>query len=195
MSEISQRYDRASSAFADRVAAVPDDGWDADTPCVGWTARDVVRHVVDGHGMFLGFIGREPPSAAPVETAPDAAFDAVRRAVLARLQDPETATQTYEGHFGVRTFEWAVDSFLSFDLVVHGWDLARATGGDETIDPEEIPRLLAAVEEWGDMARAPGVFGPPLDTPPGADDQTRLLAVLGRDGRASAPREGSPPRR
>lgn len=100
--------------------------------------------------------------------------------MLALLEDPATATRTYEGQTGVRTFEWAVDTFLSFDLVVHGWDLARATGQGEHIDPSELARIRADSEDWGEMARAPGVFGPALDPPPDADEQTRVLAFLGR---------------
>lgn len=100
--------------------------------------------------------------------------------MLALRQDPSTATQTSTGHFGERSFAWRVDSFLSFDLVVHGWDLARATGQDETMDPRELPRIRADAEALGDMARAPGVFAAPVEPPEGADEQTRVLAFLGR---------------
>ncbi len=180
MSRISQRYDKLSSAFGALVTAVPDDHWDAPTPCEDWTVLDLVQHIVDSHRVFLGFIGRELPEGPPVDDRPAEAFTIARRTVLDRLEDPLTAAQTYEGRLGTRTFEWAVDNFLSFDLVVHGWDLARATGQDETIAPDELARARADAEEWGEMARAPGVFGPPLDPPDGADEQTRLLAFLGR---------------
>lgn len=180
MTEISQRYDRLSAAFARTVAGVPDDRWDRATPCEEWTALDLVRHVVDSHRTFLGLVGGDPPRGPSVDESPAGAFDTARRAVSARLEDPDRATETYEGHFGVRTFEWAVDNFLSFDLVVHGWDLARATGQDEAIDPAEVARIRADAEAWGDMARAPGVFGPAVQPPADADEQTRLLAFLGR---------------
>lgn len=139
-----------------------------------------MRHVVDGHGLFLGFIGHTLPEPSNVDDDPVAAMASARETMLGLLQDPRTATQTYEGHLGTRTFEWGVDNFLSFDLVVHGWDLARATGQDETIDPADAKRLLVKAQEWGEMARAPGVFGPEIEPPPDADIQTRLLAFVGR---------------
>lgn len=180
MTDISQRYDRVSTAFAARVAGVPSDAWENPSPCEDWTAREVVRHVIDSHATFVGFIDRTLPDAPAVDEDPVGAFDTARQAVLALLEDPATATQTYTGHLGVRSFEWAVDSFLSFDLVVHGWDLARATGQDESIDPRELARVHADAQAWGEMARAPGVFAEPVEPPEGADEQTRVLAFLGR---------------
>ena len=180
MSEIADRYDRVSTAFATKVDAVPDGGWSSPSPCEGWTARDVVAHVVESHGVFLGFAGRSLPAAPSVTDAPTTAMTVAREAVLDALHDPGTATRVYEGRFGERTFEWAVDTFLSFDLVVHGWDLARATGQDETIDPDEVTRVFQAAQGWGEAGRSPAVFGPALQPPPDADEQTRMLAFLGR---------------
>jgi len=180
MASIFERYARVSAHFAAKVAAVPDGGWDAPSPCEGWTALDLVRHVIDTHRQFLGLVNRELLPLPPIDEDPAGAFAISRRQVLADLEDPARATETYEGRFGTKTFEWAVDTFLSFDLVVHGWDLARATGQDETIDPAEIARCWADTQGWGEMARAPGVFGPALDPPDEADEQTRLLALLGR---------------
>ena len=59
MSEVSERYRRLSDAFATKVAAVPADKWDAPTPCGDWTTRDLVRHVVDTQGLFLGLVGKQ----------------------------------------------------------------------------------------------------------------------------------------
>jgi uncharacterized protein (TIGR03086 family) len=67
-----------------------------------------------------------------------------------------------------------------FDLLVHGWDLAKATGQDTTISDDDLGRLERGAAQFGDAARAPGVFGPELEAPAGADRQTKLLAFLGR---------------
>ena len=180
MSDIADRYRRLSDAFTEKVRSVPADRWDDPSPCQGWTASDVVRHVTDTQGMFLGFIGREIP------TAPSAGDDRLTRwtrardAVRAALDEEGAATQTFQGFFGATSFEDAVDRFLSFDLVVHGWDLGRAAGLDTRIDPAEVDRLTRDVASFGDAARAPGVFGPQLDAAPEADAQTRLLALVGR---------------
>ena len=128
MSEISERYKRLGDAFADKIAAVPHDRWDSQTPCEEWTARDLVGHVVNTQGMFLGFIGKELGDVPSVGDDPAAAWNTARRPVQAILDDPEQAKTEFEGMMGKSTFEAAVDRFLCTDLVVHGWDLARATG-------------------------------------------------------------------
>jgi uncharacterized protein (TIGR03086 family) len=180
MSEIADRYRRLSTAFADRVAAVPTDAWDSPTPCEEWTARDLVAHLVEVHGMFLGLVGRELRPGPSVDDDPLGAFVSARNQVQADLEDPERAGAEYDGYFGRTTFAETVDRFLGFDLVVHGWDLARATGQDERIPPEDVRRVWADTEVFGDAMRSSRTCGPAIEPPPGADEQARLLAYLGR---------------
>ena len=180
MSETSDRYARLADAFADKVAAVPEDRWSSPSPCEGWTARDVVRHVVDTQGMFLGFVGDEVGAAPSVDDDPSGAFAAARAKVQARLEDPEGAAAEFDGFFGRSTFEQGVDRFLCFDLVVHNWDLSRAAGLDDRIDPADVADLRERAKSFGDAMRGPGAFGPEVEAPEGADDQAKLLAFLGR---------------
>ncbi|MFC5949504.1 TIGR03086 family metal-binding protein [Pseudonocardia lutea] len=178
MTEISERYARHADAFAATIAAVPADRWSAPSPCEGWTAADVVSHVVEVHRMFLGLVGRTP------EPGPEGhaeAFAHVRKIVQADLEDPERAGATYEGMFGTQTFEGSVDGFVTLDLVVHRWDLGRAAGLDVTVPEDEFPRIAAVLERMPEKVREAGtVFGPALTPPPGADAHTRLLAEIGR---------------
>jgi len=179
MTDVADRYRRLAAAFADRIANVPAGAWDDPTPCPDWTVRDLVGHVVQSQGMFRTFVGREAPEV-DVTADPAAAFDTARTLVQGDLDDPERAGSTFEGHFGTQTFEQAVDRFLVFDLVVHGWDLARATGQDERMDPVDVERVAVSAAGMGDAMRSPGAFGPELPVPPGADPQAELLAFLGR---------------
>ncbi len=181
MSEISDRYRRLSSAMADRIAAVPDDAWSNPTPCADWTARDLVRHLVDTPAMFFGFVDRPAPGSGPsVDDDPAGAFDHVREAVQSALDDPEVASLSYDGMFGPSTFEQGVGQFLCTDLVIHGWDLARATGQDERLDPGDVHAIFEAMQPMDEQMRGPGAFGPKVEPPPGADEQTQLLCFLGR---------------
>jgi uncharacterized protein (TIGR03086 family) len=180
VSDIADRYRRLSRAFADKVAAVPDDRWDSPSPCDDWTALELVRHVVDTQGLFLGFVNRELGDIPSVDDDPVAAWDAASGIIQAALDDPERAGEVFQGYRGPTRWEDAVDGFLNFDLVVHGWDLARAAGLDETIDPEEAQRVLDRAESLGDNLRSNGVCGPALEPPPDADIQTRMLAFVGR---------------
>jgi uncharacterized protein (TIGR03086 family) len=181
MSTVSDRYARLSDAFASKIAAVPPDRWSNPSPCADWTAREIVGHVLNTHAMFLGFIGQELGSIPSVADDPAGAFAAARQVVQGNLDDPARATAEYQGFSGPTTFEEGIDGFICFDLVVHGWDLARATGLDERIDPEEVRRVRDRAAEFGEMLRSPGVCGPVVDVPADADEQTKLLAYLGRN--------------
>lgn len=180
MTDAAERYAELASRFVEVVRAVPEDAWSNPSPCEGWTARDVVDHVVGTHAMFLGLIDIEAVEHPPVEEDPLAATLAVTTQVAEAMASPAIATKTYEGIFGEKSFEWGIDTFQSFDLAIHGWDLAAAAGLDYELDPDEIERLRVQVEGMGDTIRSPGVAGPALDPPEGADPQTRLLAYLGR---------------
>lgn len=176
------RYRKLSGQMAERIAAVPDDRWSSPAPCEGWTARDVVRHVVETPAMFFGLIDEPAPSGGPsVDDDPLGAFEHTRQAVQAALDDPAIADKEYDGALGRNTFAGGVDQFLATDLVIHAWDLARATGGDERLDPDEVHRISEAMKQIPSEAlRGPGAFGPEVEPPPDADEQTRLLCYLGR---------------
>jgi uncharacterized protein (TIGR03086 family) len=180
MSEISDRYRRLTEQFASTIAAVPPDRWSSPTPCEDWNAVELVQHVVDTQSLFRTFVGNGPTGAPPAAEDPLASFRAATAVVQADLDDPAVAGTEFEGMFGTQTFEQAVDRFANMDLVVHRWDLARATGGDERIDDEDVRRVLDAVAGFGDNLRRPGVCGPEVEVGPDADEQTRLLAILGR---------------
>lgn len=180
MESIADRYRRLAGSFADTIAEVPDDAWDTPTPCEEWSARDLVRHVVDSQNLFFGLVGKPPVVAPSVDDDPLAAWRTTSGAVLADVEDPVASSIEFDGFFGRTRFDAAVDRFLCIDLVVHRWDLAHAIGLDDTITPDDIAAARAAAEQFGDAMRAPGAFGPALEAPEGADEQTRLLALLGR---------------
>ena len=183
MTEISDRYRRIAAGFTERVEAVPEDRWTSPSPCDEWDARGVVRHVVWAHGMFLEMVGRPLGDGPSVDDDPAAAWAAARDQVQADLDDPERAEAPHEGFFGPSTFEASVDRILAGDVLIHTWDLARATGLDERLLADEVAKGMAAFESMGDTVRTAGVFGPAVDPPEGADDQARLLCFTGRDPR------------
>jgi uncharacterized protein (TIGR03086 family) len=180
MTNTADRYRSNAAEFTKRVEAVPEDRWENQSPCADWTARDVVSHVIDTSGMFLGFIDRKLPPAPSVKEDPAAAWAAARDAIQARLDDKTTAQQEFDGMLGHTTFDAACAKFLVPDALIHTWDLARATGLDENLDEREAEEALAGYAALGDMVRTKGVFGPEIKAPPGADAQTRLLTFAGR---------------
>lgn len=180
MTDISDRYRRLSAGFADRIAAVPEARWLSPSPCEGWSARDLVGHVVGTQAMFLGLVKREMPVGPDAADDPAAAWAHASGVIQTDLDDPERADVTFDGFFGESTFAGAVDRFLSWDLVVHSWDLARATGGDERVDPADAEWVIAGVAGFGDSIRSPQVCGPELSALADADATTRMLALVGR---------------
>ena len=181
MTEISDRYRKLAADFTAEVAAVPDDQWAAPSPCEGWTARDVVGHVVGAQMMFLGFVDQGFTPTADVGDDPLAAWIEARDAMQAALDDPAVAQAEYDSPFGRSVFEESANRFVNNDLVVHRWDLGRAVGNDVDIDPHEAEVALTAYEGLGDNVRNPRVFAAEVEVDDDASAQDRLIAFTGRD--------------
>ena len=179
-SPIAARYARIAAGLTARIEAVPADRWGSPSPCEGWTALDVLRHVVDVHHMFPTNVGLALQPGPDPAADPLGAWASVRDQTIALLGDPARAGLEYDGAFGRTALERTIDGFGSFDVLVHTWDIARATGLNERLDPAEVGPLLAAAKGWGDTIRSPNVCGPEVPAPADADDQTRLLSYLGR---------------
>ena len=198
---IAGRYKLRADAFEQKVAAVQPDQWDNPSPCAAWTARDVVGHIVEMHGVMFRPLNRTLSPAPALSDDPLGAFKAARADVEALLHDPALAGAEIDAPMGRMTVEQHVDQVPSVDMVLHGWDLARATGQDDTIDPAEAEALWAGMSamppELLEQLRTPGafgpgveVFGPEVTVPEGAPLQHRLLGLIGRDP-AWAPPVGS----
>jgi uncharacterized protein (TIGR03086 family) len=181
MTAIAHRYRTLADAFEAKVAAVPPDAWSNPSPCAEWTARQLVGHVIEVHGMMLKPLDRTLSAGPSPDDDPLGAFRSARADVEEVLDDPELAGTEYDGAFGRSKVEQTIDQFMGFDLVVHGWDLARATGQDETIDSQEVDTIMAFAEPMGDTMRENGVTGPAVTVPHDAPKQDRMLGLLGRD--------------
>jgi len=73
-----------------------------------------------------------------------------------------------------------INTFCTGDVLVHTWDLARATGQDERLDPAKCAVMLEGMLPMDEALRQSGHYGPRVDVPEDADVQTRLLAFIGR---------------
>ena len=179
MTESADRYRRLAERLTALVDDVPADGWDAVSPCEGWTARDVLDHVVDSSCGFLGRFGRAPELPAD---DPAARWAATRNAMQAAIDDPEVAGTEYEGFFGPTTLADTFDGFMSPDLLVHTWDMARATGLEqyEPMPEDEVERVHQRLGSLGDALRQPGAFGAEVPVAADAPAQDRFLAFVGR---------------
>ena len=169
-------FDDAADRFSDTVSSTAD--WSATSPCEGWTAADVVDHVVDTERQFLESRGLDLPPRP--SGSPDQVWAAHLSAVSELVTD-DLRAQEYDGFFGRTTFGDTLDNFYGFDLVVHGWDLGAASSKPTTFTDADMDAMDAAFVGFGDHAYDEGVFMPPVDVPADADRQTKLLARMGRD--------------
>jgi uncharacterized protein (TIGR03086 family) len=181
MSETIERFARVTGRFTERVRAVPADAWDNPSPCEGWTARDVVGHLTQWIPAFFSAQGVSFPAVPSVEDDPVGAWETVQVTIAKALADPAVARQPVETPFSTQSFAQTVDMIVTGDVFTHTWDLARATGQDETLDPDQLQLMIAAMGTMPDeILRAEGMFGPPIDVGDDVDDQTRFLAYVGR---------------
>jgi len=180
MSETADRYRRIAAAFAARVDAVDPPHWSDPSPCSEWTARDVAAHVIGTNRRVVASLdGSEP---VPVDSEGDLArqWQEASEAVGEALDDQARASRTTSGMFGEQSFESLVSRLLCTDTLIHTWDLARATGQDEHLDPDSVTKARAFLESLGDAIRRPGGFAPRIEPAPDADAQTELLNFCGR---------------
>ena len=180
MSEYAERYAKVAAQFTARVEAVPPGAWERPAPCDGWVARDIIRHLVEWiPGFLAGAAGVDLPAGPSVDDDPVKAWAALDAGLRGLLADP-AATREYDMPMGRMSLERAVDMIGTNDVFLHTWDLARATGQDETLDPDEVHGMLAGIEPMDEAMRASGHYGPRVPVPDDADEQTRLIAFIGR---------------
>jgi uncharacterized protein (TIGR03086 family) len=182
MTDAAAEHRDVAGVFTDRVRGVPPGGWDSPAPCDGWVARDVVRHLVE---WFPGFLnagaGVELPAGPSVDEDPVAAWQVHSDGVQALLDDPATADKVLANpHIGKVPLDQAVSRFYTADVFMHTWDLSRATGQDERLDPHRCAAMLEGMLPMDEVLRSSGQYGPRVEVPEDADAPTRLLAFIGR---------------
>lgn len=168
------------AGFTERVRGTAD--WDAAAPVPGWTARDVVRHLVTWSRDFLASRGLAEPAPVPsVDDDPVGAWVGHAEGMQALLEGPAGAQVIDDPHLGRRPLGELLAQIYTADVFLHTWDLARATGQDERLDPERCASLLAGMEPIEDLLRGSGHYGRRVEVPADADVQTRLIGFIGRD--------------
>ena len=182
MSSAADEHRRVASAFTTTVEGVAAQSWDLPAPVEGWVARDVVRHLVEWLPAFLdGGAGITLAAGPSVDDDPVGAWRTQTDAVQALLDDSETAEREHDlPHIGRMSLEQAIDMIYTADVFMHRWDLARATGQDETLDPDKCAAMLEGMLPMDAVLRQSGQYGPRVPVPDDADVQTKLLAFIGR---------------
>lgn len=154
--------------FALAVQAA-DRKWERPSPCPAWRAKDVLEHVIGFHDvLLLRPLGLKPqrPRKEP------------------RLRWELTYTQlrlAFENSAATRLDAYKLLPRLTQDVLVHTWDLARAVGADDALDPTWCAYFLDRLPVDPHALSATGMFAPPVVAGDQIDTQAKLLARLGRD--------------
>jgi uncharacterized protein (TIGR03086 family) len=182
MSSPADEHRRIAAAFTATVEGVAPAAWDEPAPVEGWVARDVVRHLVEWFPAFLqGAAGITLPAGPSVDDDPVGAWRTQTDAVQALLDDADVANREHDlPHIGRMSLGQATDMIYTSDVFLHRWDLARATGQDETLDPDKCAAMFEGMLPMDEVLRQSGQYGPRVDVPDDADAQTKLLAFIGR---------------
>ncbi|ONI69090.1 TIGR03086 family protein [Kribbella sp. ALI-6-A] len=174
----------ATVDFLGRVSAVPEDGWDRDTPC-GISVREVVDHVVAGNLFAVRLLGGASAAEATAGLGEGHLGDDPVAAVRATGEDQLKAFQEADRsavlHHPSRDIDY--DTFVRFrlgELVVHGWDLSVGAGLDTTLHLLLVEGLWELVEPHRDDMRAMGAFGAGASGREYASLQDKLLDAYGR---------------
>jgi uncharacterized protein (TIGR03086 family) len=111
---------------------------------------------------------------------PKRAWENATRVIDEITGDPEAVGKEIDGPTGKMPAGQIISQFMTMDMLVHTWDLARTIGVEERLDEESVRRAYEALKPMDAMIRQPNVFGPKLEPPTGADMQTEFLYFLGR---------------
>jgi uncharacterized protein (TIGR03086 family) len=182
----------AARRLADLVGGIPDDLLDAPTPCPAYTVGDLVDHV---GGAALAFTGAAEKDMSEV-TATGPSGDASRLGDDWRTRVPRDLVRMAEAwrdptawtgmtRAGGVELPGEVAGLVALDeLVMHGWDIARATGEDYDCDLPSLEAVHGFVAQFsapGQEAARAGLFGPVVDVPDDAPLLDRVVGLAGRD--------------
>ena len=179
-------YTSAVYAFEHVLKMAKPTAFSRKAPCAGWTGKDVYEHAVGGVKMLQSFVatGRGPKSTPKLGADPLGAWAKLRDATLEALDHPGALQAIAHDPFGPDFGPMPIDAlvgFMSADLTVHTWDLARTAKVDERLDPALCKATLAAWKALPEsVLRMQGMFANAVKPAKGADVQTKMLNFLGR---------------
>ncbi|MFD8482050.1 TIGR03086 family metal-binding protein [Kitasatospora sp. NPDC059673] len=178
---------QALDHFGRLVRAVPDDRWQAPTPCTDWTVRQLVGHLTYEqlwvpdllNGATIAEVG-DRYDGEVLGDDPVAAWTAAADAARAAFAAPGALRRTVHLSYGRRRAAGYARE-MTVDAIVHSWDLATGIGADARMDPAAASFALDELAPQAGMLAASGLFADAVPVPDDADPQTRLLGLVGRD--------------
>lgn len=184
--DVLARFEAAVDTFDERIHQVPADRWSAPTPCTGWDVRAVVNHVV-GEQLWVGPLieGRTIAEVGDVYDGdllgqdPCAAWHHASGLAHAAMSAEGALGRTVHLSYGDESAVGYCEQ-MTFDALIHAWDMARGAGLDDRLPADLVEWASGWVVPMIGPMKGAGLFASAPEVPPGADAQTRLLALTGR---------------
>ena len=186
MSQLADQHEQALQATGRLVEGIKADQWEDPTPNEGWSVRDLMQHIVSGNlwvgelmaGKSIEEVG-DRLDGDVLGADPIGAYRRSADVAAAAFKQPGAMERPVGVSYGpVPGQVYAGHRFI--DVLIHGWDLAKATGQDTELDPELVQACIEVLEPQKQLLAGSGAFGTTVEVPDDADPQTRLLADLGR---------------
>src|SRR5579864_9539359 len=170
-------YVRAMANTCAYLEAVRAEQWSSPTPCSEWDVKQIANHLIGENlwaaELLAGKTIEQVGSALDGDLAGDDPGGAYRRSVdvaAGAASAPGAMEVICHLSFGDYSgSDYAGQLFM--DTVIHGWDIAKATGQNTRLDPELVRACLPIATDFTEKFRAAGVFGDNLSVPPDADPQ------------------------
>jgi uncharacterized protein (TIGR03086 family) len=182
----SAQLDYQREALRDLVANVKPDQLSAPTPCADWDVRGLISHFVGGAGMFAAAFSGEQLDIDPDAPMPDlvgddplGAFDSAIGMFTDAVDQPGAIDRMVTLPFGTLPGPMVLE-LLKFDLLVHCWDLATATGQRFEPPVDAVEHGLQTAQMLISPELRGGPFGAAVTAPPSATPIERLVAFTGR---------------
>ena len=172
-------YGAAARGASEIIAGVKSSQLGDSTPCSEWNVQTLIEHLVGGTGMASGSLSGAGPEAPPQGTSHAAAFDAGAAKVLDSAKAPGAMDRTIPSPIGDMPGGQFLAAFF-MDTLIHGWDLAKATGQNTHLPEDLAETCYAMFGPSADEMRKSGVFGPRVEVADDASTQVKLLGALGR---------------
>jgi uncharacterized protein (TIGR03086 family) len=186
--DISAVHHRALDATRPLVAGIGADQWDLPTPCADWNVRELLNHMVAGNlwaaqlasGRTIDDVGATLDGDV-LGTDPTAAYDASAAAAANAFEAPGALDAPCAVSYGpVPGSIYAGHRLI--DVLVHGWDLATATGQSTDLDPQLVAACWDVARPQLSLLQGSGAFGDDYVPAASIDEETQasLLAAFGR---------------
>ncbi len=186
MTQITRDFTRAVYTFDAVVHRVPDDKWDSDSTCEGWTLRDVLKHqcgVLDALTEVLRTGEMVPPRMAEEADNPIDRWHQTRDALLSTVDDisetPGALAKEGKYWFGPMSLEQLI-AMVQWDPLTHAWDIGSAVGIATCLPEDLAQQSFDRVKNIEEFARKHKLIGTAVTVSDEASITDRFLGYIGR---------------